>query len=35
MQEELVKLENEFARAVANNDAGALDGILADELDHC
>jgi ketosteroid isomerase-like protein len=31
MQEELVKLENEFARAVANNDAGALDGLLADD----
>ena len=31
MQEELVKLENEFARAVANNDADALDGILADD----
>jgi ketosteroid isomerase-like protein len=31
MQEELVKLENEFARAVANNDAGALDGILAED----
>jgi ketosteroid isomerase-like protein len=31
MQEELVKLENEFARAVANNDAVALDGLLADD----
>ncbi len=31
MQEELLKLENEFARAVANNDADALDGILADD----
>jgi ketosteroid isomerase-like protein len=30
MQEEVAKLENEFARAVASNDAGALDGILAD-----
>ena len=31
MQEEVVKLENEFARAVANNDADALDGLLADD----
>ena len=31
MQEELLKLESEFARAVANNDADALDGILADD----
>jgi hypothetical protein len=31
MQEELVKLENDFARAVANNDGDALDGILADD----
>ena len=31
MQEELLKLENEFARAVANNDAHALDGFLADD----
>jgi ketosteroid isomerase-like protein len=31
MQEEVVKLENEFARAIANNDAVALDGILADD----
>jgi ketosteroid isomerase-like protein len=29
--EELVKLENEFARAVANNDADTLDGILGDD----
>jgi ketosteroid isomerase-like protein len=29
MEEELLKLENEFARAVANNDADALDGLLA------
>jgi ketosteroid isomerase-like protein len=31
MQEELLKLENEFARAVASNDPDALDGILADD----
>jgi ketosteroid isomerase-like protein len=31
MQKELVKLEDEFARAVARNDADALDGILADD----
>ena len=31
MQDELVKLENEFARAVARNDADALAGILADD----
>src|SRR5213082_2446749 len=31
MQEELLKLENEFARAVTNNDADALDGFLADD----
>ena len=31
MEEELLKLENEFARAVANNDAHALDGLLADD----
>lgn len=30
MEEELLKLENEFARAVANNDAAAIDGFLAD-----
>ena len=31
MQEELLKLENEFARAVASNDAAALDRFLADD----
>ena len=31
MHEELLKLENEFARAVTNNDADALDGFLADD----
>src|SRR5437660_11358775 len=31
MQEELLRLEKEFARAVTNNDAGALDGLLADD----
>jgi ketosteroid isomerase-like protein len=31
MQEELLKLEDEFSRAVASNDADALDGILADD----
>jgi ketosteroid isomerase-like protein len=31
MEEELLKLENEFARAVAGNDADALDGLLADD----
>ena len=31
MQEELLKLENDFARAVTNNDAGAVDGFLADD----
>jgi ketosteroid isomerase-like protein len=31
MQEELLKLENEFARAVINNDADAVDGFLADD----
>jgi len=31
MEEELLKLENEFMRAVANNDADALDGLLADD----
>ncbi|SRR6266404_1279273 len=30
MEEELLKLEDEFARAVANNDVEALDGLLAD-----
>jgi ketosteroid isomerase-like protein len=31
MEEELLKLEDEFARAVASNDADALDGLLADD----
>jgi len=31
MEKELLKLENEFARAVASNDADALDGLLADD----
>jgi ketosteroid isomerase-like protein len=31
MQEEFLKLEDEFARAVASNDPDALDGILADD----
>ncbi len=31
MQEELLKLENEFARAVTNNDTDAVDGFLADD----
>jgi ketosteroid isomerase-like protein len=31
MRENLLRLENEFERAVANNDADALDGILADD----
>ena len=31
MQEELLRLEKEFARAVTNNDAGALDRFLADD----
>ena len=31
MREELVKLENEFAQAVTNNDADAVDGFLADD----
>ena len=31
MEEELLKLENEFARAVTSNDADALDGLLADD----
>ncbi len=31
MQEELLRLEKEFARAIANNDVDALDGILADD----
>jgi ketosteroid isomerase-like protein len=31
MKEELLKLEQEFALAVANNDADAIDGFLADD----
>jgi ketosteroid isomerase-like protein len=31
MQEELLKLENDFARAVTNNDVDAVDGFLADD----
>jgi len=31
MQEELLKLENDFARAVTNNDADAVDRFLADD----
>ncbi len=31
MEEELLKLEDEFARAVAGNDADALDGLLAND----
>ena len=31
MEEELLKLENEFARAVASNDADALERLLADD----
>ena len=31
MQEELLKLENDFARAITNNDADAVDGFLADD----
>lgn len=31
MQEELLKLEDEFARAITNNDADALDRLLADD----
>ena len=31
MQEELLKLENEFAQAVTDNDADAVDGFLADD----
>jgi len=31
MEEDLLKLEDEFARAVARNDADALDGLLADD----
>jgi ketosteroid isomerase-like protein len=31
MEEELLKLENEFARAVASNNADALDKLLVDD----
>ena len=31
MQGDVIKLENEFARAVTSNDVDALDGILADD----
>ena len=31
MEEELLKLEDEFARAVAGNDVDALDGLLAND----
>jgi ketosteroid isomerase-like protein len=31
MQEELLKLENDFARAVTSNDADAVGGFLADD----
>ena len=31
MQEDVIKLENEFARSVASNDVDALERILADE----
>ena len=31
MEEELLRLEDEFAQAVASNDANALDGLLADD----
>jgi ketosteroid isomerase-like protein len=31
MREELLRLENDFERAVANNDADALDEFLADD----
>ena len=31
MQEELLKLENKFARVVINNDADAIDRFLADD----
>jgi ketosteroid isomerase-like protein len=31
VQEELLKLENDFARAVTNNDADAVDGFLSDD----
>ena len=31
MEEELLKLEKEFERAVADNDVDAIDGLLADD----
>jgi ketosteroid isomerase-like protein len=31
MEEELLKLENDFAQAVVKNDADAIDGFLADD----
>jgi ketosteroid isomerase-like protein len=31
MEEELLRLEDEFARAIANNDASAVDRFLADD----
>ena len=31
MEEELLKFENEFTQAVANNDTAAIDGFLADD----
>ena len=31
MQEELLKLANDFARAVTNNDSDAVDGFLSDD----
>ena len=31
MHQELLKLENDFARAVSNNDANAVDGFLSDD----
>jgi ketosteroid isomerase-like protein len=31
MQEKLLKLENDFGRAVTNDDVDALDGFLADD----
>jgi hypothetical protein len=31
MQEELLKLEKAFAEAITNNDAGAVDGFVADD----
>ncbi len=31
MQEELLKLENDLARAVTNNDADSVDGFLSED----